>query len=109
MYQGTTPTCALAIAGYDLSGATVFVTLEGANKQFTMTGDRLTVDYDSENDETTIVFGFSQEETFKLPTGTLKCQVRWIDENSEAWVTETVDLMVKSVLLQKVISREDEE
>lgn len=103
MYQGTTPSYALTIAGFDLSGAAVFVTLEGANKQFTLTGDRLEVTYDSGEDMTTIVFGFSQEETFKLPTGTMKVQVRWVYENNEAYTTEEDSLTVNSVLLKKVI------
>ena len=102
MYQGTTPSYALEIAGYDL-------TVEGANKQFTLSGDRLTVTYDSENDKTTIVFSFTQAETFQLPVGTLKCQARWVDENDEAWATEEASLMVNSVLLKKVITRAEEE
>lgn len=106
MYQGTTPSYILTIPGFDLTEATVFVTLENGNKQFTLTGDRLTVTYDSTNEKTTIVFGFSQEETFQIPTGTMKCQVRWVDAEGEAYVTDAANLTVNSVLLKKVISYE---
>ena len=109
MYQGTTPSFELLIAGHDLTAAAVFVTLESGTKQLTLTGDRLEITYDSGEDKTTIGFGFSQEETFKLPTGTMKVQVRWVDENDEAWVTEEGQLNVNSVLLKKVISRAAEE
>ena len=35
----------------------------------------------------------------------MKVQVRWVDENDEAWATEEGQLNVNSVLLKKVISR----
>ena len=109
MYQGTTPSFELLIPGHDLTDAAVFVTLESGTKQLTLTGDRLEIDYDSTEQKTTVGFGFSQEETFKLPTGTMKVQVRWVDENDEAWATEEGQLNVNSVLLKKVISRAAEE
>lgn len=109
MYQGTTPSIELTIAGYDLTDAAVFVTLANGSKQFTLTGDRLTVTYDSTTQKTTIEISFSQEETFQLPTGTMKCQVRWVDDEGLAWTTDTADLMVNSVLLKKVISYPEED
>lgn len=104
MYQGTTPTFLLTIAGYDLTDAAVFVTLENGSKQITLSGQRLTVTCEAET--TSIIFGFSQEETFRLPTGTMKCQVRWVDAMGDAYVTEAVNLTVEGVLLKKVISYE---
>ena len=107
MYQGTTPTYVLSIEGYDLTDATVFVTLQNGNKQFTLEGDRLTVA--CEDDTTTITFSFSQAETFRLPTGTLLCQVRWVNEDTSAFVTDQVQLAVNPVLLKKVIEYAEEE
>ena len=103
MYQGTTPSYELEIAGYDLTDATVFVTLQGGNKQLTLEGDRLEITYDSTNEKSTVGFGFSQEETFQLPTGTLRVQVRWVDDEDQAYTTEEGSLTVNSVLLKKVI------
>ena len=54
MYQGTTPTYLLTIAGYDLTDAAVFVTLENGSKQITLSGQRLTVTCEAET--TSIIF-----------------------------------------------------
>ena len=107
MYQGTTPTLVLTIAGHDLTDANVFVTLENGKKQWTLEGDRLTIA--NAEGSSTITISFSQEETFRLPTGTMKCQVRWVTSDNAAYVTDTVNLSVNGVLLQKVITYENAE
>lgn len=107
MFQGTTPTYLLTVPGFDLEACTVFVTLEGGQRQFVLTGSRLTVAYDSENDQSTIAFGFSQEETFRLPQGSLSVEVRFIDEENQAYVTDRASISVEPVLLRKVIRFEE--
>ena len=107
MYQGTTPSLTLAIDGYDLTDATVCLTLENGNKQLTFTEDQLEIEY--ADDVSTITLKFTQEDTFRLPLGVMTCQVRWVDAEDEAYTTETATFEVNSVLLRKVIVYREQE
>ena len=105
MYQGTTPTLIFVVPGVDLTEVKAWVTLVSGNKEWDFTGDRVTVTY--ENSQSLLTIALTQEETFKLPTGTLKAQVRWVDENEEAYASGEASLQVTGVLMKKVIRYAD--
>ena len=107
MRQGTTPPYALTVEGWDLTDKTVFVTLEDqCHHQVTKTGEALTVAF-SEGDST-IAFRMTQEETFRLKTGRIEVQVRFIDADGIANATNTVEIRNLKALLQKVIRYDGE-
>lgn len=102
MMQGTTPPYVLTVPGRDLRDKTVFVTLQGMDhNQVTKTGDDLTIAY-SDND-TTIAFRLTQEETFALKVGEVEVQVRFVGADGIADGTDIVKLKNLRVLLQKII------
>lgn len=102
MMQGTTPPYVLTVTGRDLTDKTVFVTLEGKDhNQVTKTGDDLTIAY-SDNDST-IAFRLTQEETFALKPGEVKVHVRFIDADGIADGTDIVTVENHRALLQKII------
>lgn len=105
MYQGTTPTLVFMVPGVDLTEAKAWVTLVSGNKEWDFTGDRVTVAY--EDGQSLLTIALTQEETFKLPVGSLKAQVRWVDADEQAWATEEASLQVSGVLMKKVIRYAD--
>lgn len=104
MRQGTTPPYALTVFGRDLTDKAVFVTLEGNGVEVTKSGDQLTMVY-ADND-TTIAFRLTQEETFALPQGRIEVQVRWIGADGLADATEIKAVANLRSLLQEVIRYE---
>lgn len=107
MMQGTTPPYILTVTGWDLTDKTVFVTLEGRDhNQVTKTGDDLTIAY-SDNDST-IAFRLTQEETFALKVGEVDVQVRFIDADGIANGTDIVMVQNLRALLQKIIQHAGE-
>lgn len=107
MRQGTTPPCALTVEGWDLTDKTVFVTLEDRDHHLvTKTGEELTTAYSGGN--STIAFRLTQEETFRLHTGIIRVQVRFIDSNGIANATDTAEIKNLSVLLKDVIRYDGE-
>ena len=105
MRQGTTPTYALVVVGRDLTNKTVFVTLKSRWAEVTKTGDDLTITY-GEGDSV-IAFRLTQQETFKLPTGEIEVQVRFIDAEGIAEATEIKAITNLKVLKQGVIEYAD--
>jgi hypothetical protein len=99
--RGTTPDFELTVAGYDLTEQTVFVTIEQGGTQITLTGDDLDIGYADET--STILFSLSQADTLKLKKGHADIQVRFIDSDGHAEATETKQIRIDDVLLEKVI------
>ena len=113
MHRGTTPYLRFYIDGYDLTGCTVFLTIEqstGAEMTWKTGDDRFEVALDEDNPGRTIITAhLTQERTFalraKLPT---RAQVRWIDRDGEAMATEKASIDVRDVLYQEIIAFEEE-
>ena len=105
MKQGTTPTLVFVVPGVDLTEVKAWVTLVSGNKEWDFTGERVAVAY--EDEQSLLTIELTQDETFRLPVGTLKAQVRWVDEDEEAFATEEASLQVDGVLMKKVIRYAD--
>lgn len=98
MRQGTTPSYAVTVAGYDLTDKTVFITLRGRmGRLVTKTGSDLTVTYDGT--DSLIAFRLSQKETLYLPVGNVEIQARFIDSEGVAYATNIVQLSNLNILL----------
>lgn len=108
MYQGTTPTIPFTIKGIDLTQARVYITLLDLKKQETQTfdssGEKVTVSYSAENDETTIQLTLTQEETLAISEGQITAQARWILANNKAGASDKASLTVHDVIYKEVIT-----
>lgn len=90
MRRGTTPALVLTV-DYDLTGWTVYVTIENRGQELTLTNDRVTISY--ANQKSTLEMALTQEETLKFGTGTAQVQVRAIhDGTAIATDIQTVDV-----------------
>ena len=111
MYQGTTPTIPFNVLGRDLTEATVFVTIKDYKRcnEITKSGSELIVTY---NDETEggeyslVLCPLTQEETLKLHPGEAVCQIRFIDNQGQAYATVKATVNVSDVLFKGVIAHE---
>lgn len=107
MYRGTTPEYILHVIGYDLTDKSVFVTIEYAKTELTITNDRLTVTYTepttSNDGYSEIQFTLTQEETLSFKPGIGSVQVRFIGSDGMAEATEYADIEVRPILKDGVI------
>ena len=108
MRRGTTPDYVLSISGYDLTDQSLYVTLAQYANKITLTGERLTVTYDSETNTTSIVFSLTQEETLAFKSGNVEVQIRFIDADGVAQATEIKRIPVLPVLFEEVIAYGDD-
>lgn len=101
MRRGSTPDYMLTVAGYDLTSCTTYLTIEQYANQLNLTGDRLTITYDGS--ASTIVFSLTQEETLAFNSGGADVQVRFIDSQGKAYVTDIQTMNIRPVLFEEVI------
>lgn len=103
MYQGTTHVLLLSVDDTDLTGKRVSVTLR------TVTGELITKTQPeigvSGND---ISIMLSQQETLALPAGPVSVQVRWVDANGTAGVTENAYVDVDGIMKAEYFSYQEE-
>ncbi|MBO4926082.1 MAG: hypothetical protein J5472_06350 [Clostridia bacterium] len=99
MYQGTTPSITLTIAGRDLSGCTVEVYIAQAAVRIVKRDARVEADAEG----TTVACALTQKETLSLTPGPAFVQVRWIDAQGTAEATDEAQLNVKRILDRTVI------
>lgn len=97
MIRGTTPPFTLTIDGWDLTGMTIYVTLEQGATQLTLTNDRLTLAGDETG--TDILFTLTQAETLAFAAGFVHVQVRFIDTLGRARATLSAEIRVDPILL----------
>lgn len=103
MYQGTTPSVIYNIRNYDLTGAKVYVTFSRQNDILTKSGNDITIAYDDETKNTTVICPLTQEETLAMRQGAVKTQIRFIFSNGQAFATNIVALEVQNILFKEVI------
>lgn len=103
MYQGTTHVLLLSVDDTDLTGKRVYVALR------TVTGELITKTQPEVSvSGSDIAITFSQEETLALPAGPMSAQVRWVDENGTAGVTENAYVDVDGIMQAEYISYQEE-
>lgn len=85
MIRGTTPTIPLYV-NRDISAWKMYVTLESACSEITVSNDRLDVEYipahDDEPERTNVTFTLTQEETLSLGVGAVEIQIRAIHDGT---------------------------
>lgn len=99
--RGTTPTCVLRCKGVDLSGWSVFVTLEQGAYEVTVSD----VEVEVEEWGSLVRCRLSQDETLGFREGEVKAQVRAF-KDGEAIASRKTYVGVAGVLLDGVISDE---
>ena len=105
MRQGTTPTLAFKVNGYDLTDKTVFVSIKGREGvPLTKTGTDLKITYSGEC--STVEVTLTQEETLKMRIGDSLCQIRFIDSEGIAYATSKAPINVQDVIYKAVIQYE---
>ena len=102
MIRGTTPDYILTLAGVDLTGQTVYVTIRQGYTVLTKTNDELGIATDAEG--STIAFCLSQQDTLNLSEGAAEIQVKFIDSTGYVQATNIVTITVNKALLERVIS-----
>lgn len=104
--QGTTPEIQVSVSGEDLTGATVYVTLEQAERQITKSNYNGVEDVTAEVIEggTLLRVKLSQAETLWLRPGPGRVQVRWVYEDGEAHISDCGYIKITPALLKGVIS-----
>lgn len=107
MYQGTTPALTFQIAGFDATGMTPFVSFKRGADVLTKTGDEIIIAFDNVKNASVIVVQMTQEETLSMRQGTAVVQMRFIDENNNAYATTKADLAVQDVIYKEIIEYED--
>lgn len=111
MFQGTTPSLPFKIPGVDLTTATVFVTIKDSQRknEITKSGSELIVTYNDEAEDgpySLVLCPLTQEETLKLHSGEAVCQIRFIDNQDQAYATVKATVNVSDVLYKGVIAHE---
>lgn len=106
MYRGTTPTLPIRVKGVDLTGAKIFLTLQGPNfKQITFTTpDDFTMEYDGT--DTVGEITLTQKQTFSLGAAVHEAQIRWVTPEGFSGATVKKPVTVEDVLLKEVIKYE---
>ena len=106
MYQGTTPTLTFKVPGYDLTDKSVFVSIKSnGGETLTKTGDSLDVSYNSQGEEeySLVELRLTQQETLRMRTGDVICQIRFIDSEGNALATQKATVNVNDVIYKAVI------
>lgn len=103
MHQGTTHILTLEVEDVDLTGKTVQVSLRTVTgKLIEKTNQDLYIG--KIDDGSAIAITFSQGETLTLQHGPIRCQVRWVDENGNAGVSDVGYVDVQGILTDNVIT-----
>lgn len=106
MIRGTTPDYVLTLPGIDLTGMTVYVTIEQKGREITLTGDALTVASDGE--DSTIAFMLTQAQTLTFAEGQALVQAKFIDATGNVGATKIGRLTIDRALLERVIEYADD-
>ena len=111
--RGSTPIIALTVLGEDFSASTVYVTIDQNGEQLTKnsnsdSGDMwLSPIYDETTGErigTKINLYLSQDETLKFDVGKADVQIRWVESEGTAHVSDVQQIEFTRVLLEDVIT-----
>lgn len=104
--QGTTPVLTINLADRDLTGATVYVTLDQSDVQITKSNynDNPGIEMTASAAGTTLLVYYSQADTLRLRPGSAKVQIRWIFDDDTADASDIGRLEIKPSLFKGVIA-----
>lgn len=105
MYQGSTPTIPIKFKNIDLSNARIYLTIQDARNDETLTlvsG----VDFNVIFDDTDTIgdIYLTQEQTLNMNPGTCTVQAKWVFPDETTGVSKKSSLLVKDVINKDVIS-----
>ena len=106
MINYTTPTISLVVEGIDITGQSIYVTLEQGSQELTKTGTDLTVSTETiqQVTNTTISFMLTQEESASFDFNkNVSVQVNWISSQGVRAATEIKNIPVMRNLLDQVL------
>lgn len=104
MSQGTTPTLVLVVDESDLTQARIKVTIEQNGRQINFSNDRIESMLDDQN--TILMIHLTQRETLDLRPTEGDVQVRWVNPDGEAYITEIETIEIAKALYKGVIQHE---
>lgn len=78
IFQWTSPDVKCELEGINLTGCSVWVSLQQGKTVELDVHDNVTVTYDATNNITTVVAPLEQAQTAKLKKGTVELQVNWV-------------------------------
>lgn len=102
MRRGTTPVITCTIIGADLTGSSVYVTIQQGGVEITVVNPQI----ETTDTGCKITVILTQEQTLKLFKGIADIQVRWITSDETAHATDIKQLNVDKILKNGVISYE---
>ena len=105
LIRGTTPRITCRIPG-DLTETHLFFSVGPENRHtwFTVGHERMTVDYDSAENETAIVFTLTQKETCACKAGKAYAQFRAVDVSGNGMASNKIEVEIVDVIKDGVIS-----
>ena len=101
MIRGTTPDYILTVDA-DLTGTSVYVTIQRGVNKLTLTGDDLQIA--SDGTASTITFQLTQQQTLAFGTGTAEVQVKFISADGTTRATNIQPIRIGRALLDRVVA-----
>lgn len=114
MRRGSTPIVTITVPNQDFDDCNVYVTIDQDGNQVTKASRtsediEITKNYDDEGEllSSDIAVYLTQSETMQFAVGKAEVQVRWIDTNENAYVTDISKFKLERTLLEGVIEYGD--
>ena len=114
MRRGSTPIVTITVPNQDFDDCNVYVTIDQDGNQVTKASRtsediEITKNYDDEGEllSSDIAVYLTQEETMQFAVGNAEVQIRWIDTNGNAYVTDIDKIKLERTLLEGVIEYGD--
>lgn len=110
MRRGSTPIVSITVPNENFDNCNVYVTLDQDGTQVTKSSRtspdiEISKNYDDSGElvSSTVAVYLTQEDTMKFEVGQARVQIRWIDLNDNAFVTDIKSVKLTETLLEGVI------